>query len=102
MQGETESTTWVYAKESEQDWAKRYRYTIQQGVLSKAINGTMIDYVAQDERWHEEERQRQERERAAHAAEPQGGFVGGALSLMRGVSNIVREQNDVRGWGHDT
>ena len=91
-----------YIKYSEKDWVERYRHTIQQGVLSRAVNGTIIQYMPQDEQYHEEERLRMERDRQQREAEPQEGLVGGALALMRGVSNIVRENNNIRGWGFDT
>lgn len=100
--GQPGRSRWTPVKETEEQWAKRFTHTIQQGVLSRAVNGTVIDYIAQDERWHEEDRQRRERERQARESEPQGGLVGGALSLMRGVSNIVRENESARGWGYDS
>ena len=83
-------------KESEEQWLRRYRYTIQQGALSRAVNGTIIDYL--DEEVH----QPRGRDSRAREVEPQDGLVGGALTLMRGVSNIIRENQDARGWGNDT
>lgn len=85
---------------SEDDWARKYQYTIQQGVLSRAQDGTFIEYMPRDE---QEERRRQEQERERRASEPQSGLVGGALSLMRGVGNIIQENQNARGvgWGYD-
>ena len=83
-------------KESEEQWLRRYRYTVQQGALSRAVNGTIIDYL--DEEVHLP----RGRDSRARDAEPQEGLVGGALSLMRGVGNIIRETNEARGWGNDT
>ena len=102
VEGDASRVRWESVRYSEQEWVQKYRYTIQQGVLSRAVNGTVIDFMPQDEEFHEEERLRMERERQAREAEPQDGFLGGALTLMRGVSNIVRENNSIRGWGYDT
>jgi hypothetical protein len=81
---------------SEHDWIRKYQYTIKNGVLSCAKNGTFLVYTSEDTAI------RREIDREARgASEPQGGFVGGALSLMRGVGNIVRESQEARGWGYD-
>ena len=84
---------------AEDEWARKYQYTIQQGVLSRAQGGTFIEYMQRPD--EHEERRRLEQERERRASEPQGGFVGGALSLMRGVGNVIRENQDARGWGYD-
>ena len=95
-EGQERASGRASATESEEYWLQRYRYTIQQGVLSRATNGTIIDYL------NEGVHQQPNRDRQSREAEPQGGFVGGTLSLIRGVSNIIREDQAARGWGHDT
>ena len=86
-----------YVKESERVWAERYRYTIQKAVLSRAQGGAIVGFVQNGREAEDAERQRLERER-----EPQGGFVGGALALARGLGNVARELDAGREWGYDT
>ena len=90
---------YTYASESEERWAKKWRRTIEEGVLSGQVQGQTLPFVPDDpgaaERREADERRRRE-------AEPTEGFAGAAMAVIRGIGNISRENETMRGWGYDT
>jgi hypothetical protein len=88
----------LFWKESEEAWCKRWKHTMQQTALSKVTGGAE---VAAPVNVVEDNARRQIEELARRNSEQQSGFVGGALALLRGASNIHREMNTSMGWGYD-
>lgn len=82
--------SWLYVKESEEEWSQRWKYTVTKAAETR-WQGTLNRPWVQ-----EEEGQRSRTE------EPQSGFVGAAVGLFRGISGVLNEAERSRGWGGDT
>ena len=90
---------YTYGSESEEAWVKKWKSTIEDGIMSGQIQDQIVQFVPNDP---EGRAARDEAARRARAAEPTEGFAGGAMGLLRGIGNMVREDRDARGWGYDT
>ncbi|MCJ1313971.1 hypothetical protein MMC25_007651 [Agyrium rufum] len=94
-----EESFWEWVQCSEREWVERWRKAIAQAVQAKTKGD--VEYV-----WVKaiEERERDFMEGRASAREmpwQQGGFVGAALGLVRGLSEMNDARNGVMGWGGD-
>ena len=90
---------YTYASESEERWVKKWKRSIEEGILSGRISGETIAFVPDDP---EAVERREADERRRRDAEPTEGFAGATMSILRGIGNITRENQDMRGWGYDT
>ena len=88
-----------WASESEERWAQKWKSTIEDGVMSRRTGSETVWFVPNDPEG------RVTRDAAVERAcgrEPQEGFAGATMGLLRGIGNMVREDRNARGWGYDT
>ena len=82
---------YTYASESEERWAKKWKRTIEEGVIRRQTHLGILTYVPDDP---ESLARREAEERRRRETEPSEGFAGAATSILRGINNIVQENQD--------
>lgn len=91
-----------YVQSSEQDWCRRWAYTIKRGALMRAgAQGDKANLFYMDEAADSAERMRREAD-FREATSQNGGFVGGAFGLLRTGFAAASEFRDGEQWGYDT